>query len=220
MSLDWIWQNFFSQVVWEILLILGGGVFLSYLRTKMPRWGPAIQNAVFSMAAIAVIIYGLTGRAIFSAKPPTAENIGALVRMWAEDTAVSIRKVSDPRSKFSYDLKFPNGAVVNVVQRADQPSYLFIHSTIIPDEQAMDKVGKLNQEQIQNITENIVIELAKTNVEFNLEPLNHMTIVNRVLITDTLTQGYFYQQVEAVNNADLIAMTLLKSGARKAVRAK
>jgi len=165
--MDSFWTNILSDVVYG-LFILGGGVFLAYLKNKHSDKAPAALYGFIGAACIAVLIFAVSGRAVFTHRPPevTTDNIEENVKLWAEHLGMNIGPASEPDSYFAYSLGIPNsGFSVEVFRLVkEKPSFLQFKSVVAVAPEHQQAISKMSQPGIDRAIEQLTLELDRANL--------------------------------------------------------
>src|SRR5688500_2106027 len=114
MDLSWIGQGLFSEVL-GYLVILAGGIVLTWLRKRESPWIVPLMYGLCGSAIILTIIVMLTAwRAISPVGNVTSENIQSHVRTWVDKWQLTSRNDPDDKSLFRIAVTAQNGVLVVV----------------------------------------------------------------------------------------------------------
>jgi hypothetical protein len=167
--MDWIWQNLFSTLVWEILLVIGGATILGYFKKKLPEHAPTLVYAICGGTCVAILIFTFTGRAIVSSKPPdpiTPDNIEENIRTWAEHLGMNIGPANEPvASYFAHMLSLPNNPqAVEVFRAKEKPGYLQFKALVNISPENQGTFSKMSQSQVNRIMDGLNLEINRANL--------------------------------------------------------
>src|SRR5579863_1846234 len=125
MDWNWLWQGLVANAVYAVLLILGG-IVLAVLKKTRPNWaGPALYG-LSGCALVAVLIFTVTGHAVFSRQQPetTPQNVEQNLRAWADSFQLGVTKMPPQTDvDFGLAISLKSGNPVEIRQLKQIPSY-------------------------------------------------------------------------------------------------
>ena len=207
--MDWngVLQGLFSNLVWWIIIVVGGGL-LALLKVKWPRIaGPALYG-LLGVACLATVCFVAVGRPLLSKEQPqtTTENVDANIRAWADSLGMGVTRFQLPDAYFALGITLKNGNQVVIGRVKERPSYLEIQSSLIlsPEHQAI--LSKLTKEQAADVTEEVTLELARSKIGYTITgpPPGQMQTVllqRSVPITSGLTEATFGGYLDEMDSA-------------------
>jgi hypothetical protein len=213
--MGWLVQNLFSSLAWEVLLMVGGGALLGYLRKKIPENASSIGYGIFGATCVAVLLYTTTGRGILTKKPPeaiTQENVEENIKMWADHLAIGLER-QNPSSEefFAYLGRGNHGDPVRISRAKDKPGYLQLVATIStsPEHQAI--IAKLSRQDYGKFLNELGLEISRlkrmsAGLGFSPSqrgyPIGPITVVfqSGVPIPE-LSEGYFSERFDEITSA-------------------
>jgi hypothetical protein len=198
--MDWLWQNLFSWLVVEVILVAGGAAAFGYIKRKLPEQAPTLAYAAFGAICVSILIFTFTGRGVFSKTPPspvTSENVEQNIKVWAEHLGMSIGPANEGNSYFAHTLTLgANTQAVEVFRSNEKPGYLQFKAiiTVAPEQQAA--FAKMSQDQVGHVVEQINLEVARANLGCTF---GQVTAVNDQL-HQTIIGGAFLQRGVPIQN--------------------
>jgi hypothetical protein len=86
---DWLFdvlQGIFAHLLYDLLLAVGVGALITYLKSTQSRWANPALYGLSAFAAVLVISYVFVGHALLSKEEPqtTGENVEKNIRAWAD----------------------------------------------------------------------------------------------------------------------------------------
>src|SRR5579859_886880 len=176
MDWNWLWQNLFSNVVWEILLVIGGATLLGYVKSKVPDHAPTIAYAVFGATCVAILLFTITGRGIISKRPPevTAENIEENIKKWTENNGLSIAKVSSSvlagqNADFGFMVTLDSKNQILVFRGKEKSSFIQIQSQLMLSPEHLAILNKLTKEQADDAIEEVTLEMNRARIGYIMQ---------------------------------------------------
>lgn len=170
--MDWLWQNLFSTLVWEILLVIGGATVLGYLKRNAPDQAPTIAYSVFGATCVAILLFTFTGRGLLSRRPPevTAENLEENIRKWAENNGLSIAKVSSTVTGqnvyFGFVITLPSRNQIMVFRGKEKSTFIQMQSPLVLSQEHLTMLNKLSKEQADDAIEEVTLEMNRARIGF------------------------------------------------------
>lgn len=213
--LSWIsglLQGLFASLLWELLLALGVGALIAWLKATKQQWaGPAIYG-LFGFAIVLVIGYALTGQFPLSKTQPqtTAENVEANIKVWADDFQLGVTKhppQPDVDFGLTITLKGSNNQV-EVLKVKQNSAFLQIQSKLTLSQEHQNILAKLTQEQSAFVTEELSLELARSKIGFTIigppaqtEPQIQVTVLSRGVPIAGLSENTFVGYLNEMDSA-------------------
>jgi hypothetical protein len=211
MGLDWLWQGVVGNLV-AAVLILAGGTMLAYLRAKNPRWFGVILYGLVGSSLVAVIWIAFIGIIILSKQPTqtTLENVEPYIRAWMDRFSLTVQKEVDQSSHFSYRVIIPQNINVSLKRTKAHDRYITIETgvNISPEDQPIQSIiAKLSEEQSRHVRNELILEMARLNVQWNVStlPLKDILLLKLVPITSNLTEDVFFTHLIEMGNAVFVA---------------
>jgi hypothetical protein len=121
-----------------------------------------------TVAALAVLLFATTGYIPFAKPKPPEVNVDSIekaVKIWSENLGLAFTKGNVPDTYFFYTITTRTGTPITVSRMTkEMPIYLQFQAnlTFSPEHQAI--LGTLNKDQLDTVTQEITLELAKTRV--------------------------------------------------------
>lgn len=208
---DWLLQAIMSQIAWEIVLMLGAGAILGFLKRKLPQYADVALYGFVGAACVAVMWFATTGRAMFYKEPlkTTTENIQSNVNGWLADYGVSVRKVDDPEAYFNFETILHDGVGLNVIRPQNRGKYLSISTSLKIPPGLKTKIDKLPMTRKREITNQISLEMARAKVRFYINFPNVIVISDELPITDDMTDDTLLKGLDNVDDGLILARTIL-----------
>jgi len=164
---------------------------------------------------VAVLIFTVTGHAILSFQQPqtTQDNIQSNIKAWLNDFNLSETTLPDsealPNSMFTEQVVYPDGDHQQITHLKNHTGYIICYAnlTLAPEHVAI--WNKLTKERIAEISQELTIEMARTqlDVAFAL-PNNGLHVEKRVPIVN-LTEDSFISDIGQVRDGILLARSTL-----------
>jgi hypothetical protein len=212
--MDWLLQNLVSAFLWEILLLVGVGTILGVLKAKWPNLAAKVLYGVIGATCVAVILFTFTGHSILAHQqsPTTPENIEANVRKWADSLGLGITRLpqSIPGQEiyFGVTVTLGNGNQLTVFRNKDKSGYLQIQCPLVLAPEHLAILNKLTKDEASSATQEVLLELARTKVGFQIMTASGQPIIPSGALT---AQPIVLQQaivlMEGVPIADLTEAT-------------
>jgi hypothetical protein len=221
--LDWLWQSLTSRLVWELLLVLGGGAVLGYVRQKLPQYAPTVAYTAFGATCIAVLIFTFTGHALLSKQKPevTPENLEVNVRKWADDLGLGVTRMQplpNQDVQFGLVITLADGNPLMVFRSAkDKAGFLQMQCVLVLSPEHLAMLNKLSKQEADDAMQDIILEMNRSRIGYIMETapsvangqvttttptiLQQTIIVTKPLaITDELTEALFGAQVNEMDS--------------------
>jgi hypothetical protein len=224
--MDWFWQHLFSGFTLELLLVLGGGAVLGYVKRKLPEHASTLLYGAAGATCVAILIFTFTGRAILAKAPPdpiTPENVEENVKQWAGNMGMNIGPATMPDSYFAYQLSLPSAPDVPVIvfRGHEKPSYLQFRSAISVSPEHQAAFSKMSQPQVDRIMEQIDLEIGQANLGCTFAQLSavnsqlHKTIMTGAVLQrgvpiQNLNEQYFTDTFDALTRGISLVRTSVK----------
>jgi hypothetical protein len=193
---EWLVHSLLSRLAWEIVIILGGGTVLGYLKAKAPQVASPALYGIAGAALLSILLFTFTGRAVLSQAQPetTTDNVEENIRTWLDGYGVAVTKEKYPNAMFTYRVTLRNGTTVGVIRSKEDPRYIGFRADIKMDPDHIAILKKMTLEQKQDVIVEVTMEMARSKVNYNLgSPAleDTMKIAKSVLITNALTEDSF-----------------------------
>jgi hypothetical protein len=212
--MDWLAQALVSQLTWEIILMLGGGTLLGYLRKRLPEHASSIAYGIFGVTCVAVLLYTITGRGLMYRKPPesvTPENVEGNIKAWADHLAMSLeRQPPEGDVFFSYVAHVRMADPVIIARAKEKPGYLQFAATLTASQEHQAILSKLNRHDYGKFLNDLSLELARlrmaTGVVFRTDNRrgaegNLVILLQKAVPIPDLSEGRFVEAFDDVSLA-------------------
>jgi hypothetical protein len=209
---NWLAQSLFSRTVWEFILMFGGGTVIATLKTKVSALTQPILYGLTTAAAIGVILFTLTGQAVFSKTQPQtdADNVDQNIKAWMASLGLGWQPEYLADASFAYRVKLANGSAVVVDYLPKRrPGYVQFEGlvTMAPEHKAM--LAKLNNEQADTVLAELSLELARSRIGYqvnggpNIRQLESVNLVKGIPIS-SLSEATFAQNLDEIDSTSII----------------
>jgi hypothetical protein len=163
--METFFNNLFSGLTLEIILVLGGAAALGYAKQKLPQFAPTLVYAFLGATCVAILIFTFTGRAVFSKAPAplvTVENIEENTKLWAEHLGMTVGPATEPDSSFAHTFALQSDNSVTVFRSHVKPDYLQFKSivTVAPEHEAA--FYKMSPNQLTRIIEQLNLDIGRS----------------------------------------------------------
>jgi hypothetical protein len=218
---DWLLQSLFSRVVWEVLLMLGVGGVLGYLKANMPELAPRILYGLASATCVGILLFAFTGRAILSKAPPeiTVDNVEQNIRTWLDTFKVGEQVESDETAYFTYAVTLANGNHVIVARSKGRDHYITFTASVMVSADHASLLAKMDANEAQQIEDEVDLDLAMFKIGRTMigSPLKGVLIIKSVPITSSLTESEFASALDEMDNGLAVARQAIRTsiGRRK-----
>jgi hypothetical protein len=208
---DWLLESLLSRVIWEVLLILGVGAVLGYLKAKLPELAPRILYGLAGATCVSILLFAFTGRPVFSKAPSetTVDNVEQNIRTWLDSYGVAVTKEDVPNSFFAYGVTLRNGVPVQVLRPKDRDRYIGFRVDVAVGPQDRAAFDKMSSEQQRHVLEDVTLEMTRSKATYDLVPpapqLQKLMIIKTVPITNALTESSFATALDEMNVDALLA---------------
>jgi hypothetical protein len=217
-SVDWLWKSLVARVVWFLL----AAFFAWFIRRKKPETAEAVKYVLLMTACVAILWFAVTGRPILSPQQPmiTEDNAEATVRKWLDSFGVSVRALTNDRSRFIYEVTISDGEDGEIPDKLEVTEFkppgdkkLWIHSGMNftgDTKQTISQLPAYDRDQIVGL---LTIELSKTRVMFfKVDPqLRNVLLDKEVPITSALTEEVFLEDLQDVSAATILSANFVKA---------
>jgi hypothetical protein len=166
---DWFWQGTLTSIVATILWI-GGATMLTYIRSKWPTYGSLALYWIASAACIGILWLATTGYVPLSKHQPqvTPDNIEQNIKVWSEDLGIPYTLQNSPDT-FFFSMTTRTGTQFQVLRSTtEKTAYLQFTSQMILPPALQTVMGTLTPSQIDEVTQDVTLELARTKVGFTV----------------------------------------------------
>lgn len=211
--LSWL-SGIFGSIL-ATLLLAGATTVLTWVRKTWPQYGDLARYWITTFAALAIIVYATTGYVPFAKHEPTtsADNIAENVKMWCENLGLSIAKVALPDAYFGYTVTTLNGNPIQVGRSTKEKSaYLQFVETVNPTADQQPIIGKLTQDQLDMLTQEMAVELNKSKIGFAVSTVSipqidgktqavQVAVLQKALPISGATEAQFSNTIDDLNFA-------------------
>jgi hypothetical protein len=116
----------------------------------------------------------------------------------------------DENAHFTYHVTIPIDTQVSVSRRKKRDYYITISTGVIigPKDQSIQvAINNLSKEQSEQVRNELILEMAKLNVQWEVSamPLKDISLFKLVPITSSLTEDVFLAHLLQMGNAALVA---------------
>jgi hypothetical protein len=210
---NWLLQSLASRLVWEILLMLGVGAVLAYLKKKIPEYADRALFGLVAATCIAILWFTFTGEPIFSTRQPepTPDNVEGFIKNWASSAAVSIMEVPNPSEAFfGLEIAELSGQRFRIERPRVRDDMLRFVGTVTVPESEKQLLEKLPKNELDRMRWQVSLELARSNsCEFNIDLPQQIT-VSRYASIAHLTSDELGRNIQNIGNCIVIAIDTVK----------
>jgi hypothetical protein len=193
-------------------LVLAGGLMLAYLRKYRASWAPIVGYGLGGATCMAVIIFTVTGHALFSPSLTTEDNVEAKVTKWVQYFGYGMQRIQPPSpdDDFAYLITPPSSIVPVVVLRdkKSRPGYLQLVANLQVAAEHVAVLQKITPAEAASVVEATEADVLRQSLAFALsgDP-NHIQsmAINKALVIDGLTQATFGDGLDNVEST--VALT-------------
>ena len=139
------------------------------------RYWPTVAGPVLyglgAATCIALLSYAALGHGLLSKlKPPiTPSNIESYVRQWYDSLGLGIAKMPvTPDADFGFNITLKNGNRIVVGVAKERPNYLQYQTLVALTPEQQTALARLNQAQANRVTQEVVLELARSRVAYTI----------------------------------------------------
>lgn len=138
------------------------------------------------------------------------DQIKERVRGWLMEDGWSLRQETPDRSLWAFVAEDQFGRKIVVGQRASREDEVVIQGAINISDDTTDRIGRLTEDERNNLLWDLRFELVRTNLEFSgIDiPLKRIEVVERIFL-DGLTKDCFLQRASEVRKGVLIVIWML-----------
>jgi hypothetical protein len=222
--MDWLIQNLFSAFVWELLLLVGVGAALGYLRAKWPAIASPVLYGIGGATCVGVLIFTFTGHGFLSKQRPevTPENLETNVRKWADDLGLGVTRMQAAPNQdvyFGLVVTLADGNPLMVFRGKEKSGFLQMECALVLSQEHLAMLSKLSKEQADDAMQEIVLEMARSRIGYVMQtsvaspPLNgQMTttkpaifqqtiiVVKPLAITGDLSEASFGERINELDS--------------------
>ncbi|MGO8720817.1 MAG: DUF2299 family protein [Acidobacteriaceae bacterium] len=181
----------------EILVVVGG-LMLALLRKYKDDWAPVVGYGLGGAACIALLIFAITGRAIFSTPITNSSNIEDNVKKWVASFGYGSEAVPPPSQNmdFAYRISMPNGSEMLVYRDIrNRPGYLQLQASlsIAPEHRAiLEKLTTAQAAGVVEQTQNGILSRKLSYFFLGKDPndIESITITKAVVINGLTESGF------------------------------
>ena len=171
--MDWLIQNLFSALVWEILLLLGVGAALGYLRAKWPTIAIPVLYGVAGAACVGILVFTFTGRGLVSKRSAdvSPEHLEESIRKWADSAGLSVAKMpSVPQDVyFGLVVTLADGNPISVFRGKEKSNFIQMQCPLTLSQEHLAMLGKLTKEQADDAIEEVTLEMNRARIGFIMQ---------------------------------------------------
>jgi hypothetical protein len=204
MGLEWLWQGVVSSWVAAALACAGGAV-LGYLYHRRHSWATSILYGLAGSASIAVLLWTFTGNVpLFKQQPQTTiKNVETNVRTWIDKFGLTVQREINPEAHFVFTVTLPNNIKVSVRRPKELDRYIIFQSRLNISSEDQLILKNLSKEQTTRLIAELILEMARLNIEWDVrgEPLNSILLRKLVPITSGLNEDAFADRLHSMGNA-------------------
>src|SRR5712672_1559303 len=217
--MDWLLQALASQILWEVLLMLGVGAGLTYLRKKLPEYANSALYGLAGATCVAVLWFTFTGRSPLAKElsPTTPENVEANIRTWCDYWGFGVQKQSNPAFYFIDLVSLATSDRQFRISRSkEHDRYLQFELSFPVTLDQSSVLGKLSKERATRIRNEVELEIAKSRIGFMFlrsqpsDLIQGLILQKLVPISPSLTQDAFIDDVSELDLATTVATRSLE----------
>jgi len=140
----------------------------------------------------------------------SSNQIKDLVRTWLMEDGWSLRQETPGQSLWAFVAEDQFGRKIVVGQRVGKDDEVVIQGAVNISDDTTDRIGRLSEDERNNLLWDLRFELVKTNLEFSgiSLPLKRIEVVERIF-QDGLTKDSFLQRASEVRKGVLIVLWIL-----------
>ena len=207
---DWLVQNLVSNIIYGVLIV-GTGALFAWLKAKRPAYAPHAIYALASMTCVAILMFAVTGRPVWSTQPHiTPDNVEEYVRKWADSLSLGVTRAPSPSPDGYFGvlitLKSGNGVVVG--RGKEVPDYLQIQIPLVMTTEHQAAFSKLTKDQQKTIVEEVTLEMARAKIGnmivqamVNDQPQSPTIVLQSNPPIEGLTKDGFVNRLDAIDSA-------------------
>jgi hypothetical protein len=216
--MDWkaLWQGILGNIV-AAFLIFGGGAVLAFLSATHSVWAQPALYGIGGCSFIALLIFALTGKHIFSRQEPqtTIENVESNLRQWVDYFGLGVKKMDESDSIFAYLVTCRSGISVIVARVKARERYLVFAVNMEISQEHRDFLSSLSKDQSGRVAEELTLELARLGVSYNVsfEPngtMNKVSLQRSIPITHNVTQDTFASYLDQMDSNTQVAREAIR----------
>ena len=138
------------------------------------------------------------------------EQIKERIQTWLMEDGWSLRQETSDRNLWVFIAEDQFGRKIVVGQRVGKKDEVVIQGAVNIDDDVTDKIGRLPDDERNNILWDLRFELVRTNLEFSgiSFPLKRVEVIERLFL-DALTKDNFLQRASEVRKGILIVVWVL-----------
>jgi hypothetical protein len=107
----------------------------------------------------------------------------------------SYLSILGPEADFAIQLTLPNRTQMTVERPKNHDRYIVLHSGIKLGESGTADLSQLSKDQVDEIFQNVGIEMARSKIEYSINPDRTMYLKQELLIGPTLSEELFMNSV-------------------------
>jgi hypothetical protein len=200
---EWLWQQLVATAVWEWLFIPVAAILMGFLRKKYPSFTTSVLFGL-GILVLALTSLGLIRgisyiNALPNPTPPiTADNLRENLRAWFDNYNFGVTNVDEPVAYFKFDVKMTKDAGVSIARLKKRDKYLFIGSTLVFTNDQKRQLDGLSHDKINEFVHDLELELARSNIEFEMKLPESVTVMYYLPITNALTEQGVIEKMQLV----------------------
>ena len=200
-SLNWFSQNLITNVVWLVIVLIGGAS-LALIKKYLPSLAPYAMYFLVGCACVAIVV----GLVMIWPEPTTNTNtIERDARRWLDNFGLSNKTIIDDSVYFALQAQMANGTLI-IARSKKRDRYLEMTAgmNLSPEHEVI--VKSLTPERIKLISDSVIRQLALGRVNMVVTfPFKEIRFVRMIPIIKTLNESTFIEAVDDVDKAMLIA---------------
>ena len=132
------------------------------------------------------------------------------IQTWLMEDGWSLRQETPEQSLWAFVAEDEFGRKIVVGQRAGKEDEVVIQGAVNIGDDTTDRIGRLSEDERNNLLWDLRFELVRTNLEFSgiSLPLKRVEVIER-LFFDALTKDSFLQRASEVRKGVLIVIWVL-----------
>jgi hypothetical protein len=212
MDLEWLWQGLVTELVGLVAAAVGA-VVVAYLKARGSRWAAPIMYGLGGFALIAVSLFAFAGVRTFSKQElqMTPNTVEMNIRTWLDTFRLAVQREKDPQSYFTLRVTLPNQIPVTIRRTKELDRYILFETYTDVSRKHYNILEKLSKEQSERLIDELVSEVARLNVQWDVgaSPLKRILLIKHVAITTGLTEAVFMDHLLEMGDAVILAGTRL-----------
>ncbi len=204
------WKSVREGLVSHILvaaIVAGGGAVIGLLAAYHSVWALPVFYGIVGAAAIAVLIFALTGRALFSRKQPetTTANAEDNIKKWLAYFGLGVQQQENQQAHFMLVTTCRSGVRIIIARLKARDRYVWIGGNLELAKEHQSVLQQLPKEHSGRVVEEIAMELARNEIGYDMtfSPDGTLTMVSvskTLPITSSLTEEAFIAGLDKVES--------------------